>query len=131
MKKNQGKKAFIAVKVDLEKAYDRMDWEFLKRIMFELQIPEAWLNLIMNSVSTPVLSLLWNGEKTESFQPTWRAPTRWPGWRIINLLSVNQLCVDNNCFLEFTTQGFFKDIQTKATLLKCDTTGSFYPIHPS
>ena len=76
MKKNQGKKAFIAVKVDLEKAYDRMDWEFLKRILFEIKIPEAWQNLIMNSVSTPVLSLLWNGEKTESFQPTWRAPTR-------------------------------------------------------
>ncbi|CAA2989310.1 ATPase ASNA1 homolog [Olea europaea subsp. europaea] len=84
-------------KVDLTKAYDRMNLEFLKRIMFELKIPEPWLNLIMNSVSTPVLPFLWNDEKTESFQPMWRALTSLN--RLLDCLDLEGTVELDNCII--------------------------------
>jgi len=46
-----------------------------------------------------------------------------------NLMSVHRLCVDNNCFIQFTESGFFvKDKKTKQVLLHCKNNGSLYPV---
>ncbi|KAH0773189.1 hypothetical protein KY290_010326 [Solanum tuberosum] len=46
-----------------------------------------------------------------------------------NLLSIQRLCADNNCFIQFTDSDFFvKDKKNNTTLLCCNNTGSLYPI---
>ena len=38
------KKGSLALKLDISKAYDRVEWPFLKGIMTKLSFPEAWIN---------------------------------------------------------------------------------------
>ncbi|XP_019253790.1 PREDICTED: uncharacterized protein LOC109232473 [Nicotiana attenuata] len=46
-----------------------------------------------------------------------------------NLLSIQRLCRDNDCLIEFTDSGFFvKDMKTNTTLLHCDNIGALYPL---
>lgn len=59
----------MAWKVDLEKAYDRMNWEFLRSVLMELGFPTHWVNLIMSCVCNTQLSVLWNGEQQMAFTP--------------------------------------------------------------
>lgn len=56
--------------MDLEKAYDKMSWEFIRATLIELGFLSSLVNLIIFSIKCPTLSLLWSGEKRESFKPT-------------------------------------------------------------
>ncbi|OMO83955.1 reverse transcriptase [Corchorus olitorius] len=57
----------IAIKVDLEKAYDRIKWSFLQQVLEEIQLPPPWVKLIMHIVSSNTFSLLWNGQQLPFF----------------------------------------------------------------
>ncbi|GLT60154.1 hypothetical protein SLA2020_329350 [Shorea laevis] len=69
LKNCKGRVGNFAMKIDLEKAYDRIEWSFLEWVLRDVGIPESWISLIMFCVSTSSFSLLWNGEKTEPFTP--------------------------------------------------------------
>ncbi|CAA7036314.1 unnamed protein product [Microthlaspi erraticum] len=69
MRQKKGKKGWMLLKLDLEKAYDRIRWDFLENTLHAANLPEKWVKWIMQCVSGPSMSLLWNGEKTESFKP--------------------------------------------------------------
>lgn len=69
MRRKKGKKGWMLLKLDLEKAYDRIWWDFLEDSLRAAGFSEKWVVWVMQCVSGPSLSLLWNGEKTESFQP--------------------------------------------------------------
>ena len=56
--------------IDLEKAYDRVSWEFLDGILTELRIPPNFKRIIMNCVTSTSINILWNGEKTDTFKPS-------------------------------------------------------------
>ena len=70
MKKSKAKKGMVAFKIDLEKAYDRVDWHFLRFILGKFVFPNAIVNLIMFCVTSSSLSILWNSGKLPSFVPT-------------------------------------------------------------
>ncbi|MCI93651.1 hypothetical protein A2U01_0114949, partial [Trifolium medium] len=36
--------------VDLSKAYDKLNWELVWRILMELKLPERMVNVIMHSI---------------------------------------------------------------------------------
>ena len=70
MRKLKGQKGAMAIKIDLEKAYNRLDWNFLRRVLMEIGFPSKLIGLIMNIVTTVQFALLWNGERTDSFFPS-------------------------------------------------------------
>ena len=70
MKTMKGKNGFMAVKIDLEKAYDRINWEFAINCLREVGIPESLIFLIQECISSPSMQLLWNGSKSNVFNPS-------------------------------------------------------------
>jgi hypothetical protein len=61
---------FCAYKLDLSKAYDRVDWSFLERTMIKMGFSHRWVQWIMACVSTVKYSVKFNGTLLESFTPT-------------------------------------------------------------
>ena len=42
-----GKKDFVAMKLDMSKAYDWVEWVFLEKILLKMGFLSAWVALIM------------------------------------------------------------------------------------
>ena len=69
-RKMKGRNYTCAIKLDMHKAYDRVEWVFLKEIMLRLGFQESWVNFIMQCVSTVEYRVRFNSEETESFKPS-------------------------------------------------------------
>ena len=71
MRTNRSKSnAFCALKLDMTKAYDRVEWKYLEAVMLKLGFNQAWVNKIMKCVTTVSFLVLFNGEKLQEFKPT-------------------------------------------------------------
>ncbi|KAL0438957.1 UNVERIFIED_CONTAM: hypothetical protein Slati_2378700 [Sesamum latifolium] len=56
--KNRGKKGCVSLKLDISKAYDRVEWSFLERALGRLGFHPHFMALIMSCVSTISFSFL-------------------------------------------------------------------------
>lgn len=54
-RKVNGKKGDVALKIDISKAYDRVDWTFLEKIMLKLGFAERWVKMIMMCISLLII----------------------------------------------------------------------------
>jgi hypothetical protein len=63
-------KDYCAYKLDLSKAYDRVDWDFLKKAMQRLGFAPRWVNWIMACVTTVSYKVKFNGTLLDSFSPS-------------------------------------------------------------
>jgi ribonuclease HI len=57
-----GKEGYMALKLDMSKAYDRVEWDFLEMIMRRLGFDERWVFLVMTCVRTVKYAVLVNGQ---------------------------------------------------------------------
>lgn len=68
--RRQGKVGHMAIKLDINKAYDRVEWEFLRKIMLKMGFLDRWVNLAMQGVSLASYSVLINREPWGFIHPT-------------------------------------------------------------
>ena len=69
-KRRKVKGGFVAMKVDLQKAYDQVNWNFLRVLLLKFGFSDIFVNWIMQCVSTVSFSIIVNGGKTKWFRPT-------------------------------------------------------------
>ena len=60
----------MTVKLDISKAYDRVEWSFLRQIMLRIGLPKQWVDIVMETVQTAFYSVLINGESKGYITPT-------------------------------------------------------------
>jgi len=70
MKKKKGNRGLCVVKLDMHKAYDRVEWVFLGKIMMKLGFDQRWVNLIMACVKSVKYRVRFNSIETDTISPT-------------------------------------------------------------
>ena len=60
--KGKGMEGLMEVKLDVSKAYDRIEWVYLEKVMRKLGFQERWISLSMMCVKSVSFSVLINGE---------------------------------------------------------------------
>ncbi|OMO72105.1 reverse transcriptase [Corchorus capsularis] len=68
--KRHGVDGYMALKLDLSKAYDKVEQDFLDSVMRQIGFSKKWILMVMNCVKTVSYSFLINGDQTKKFMPT-------------------------------------------------------------
>ena len=68
--KKSGKVGDLALKLDMSKAYDRVEWIWLEKIMQRLGFDEKWCALIMSCVTIVSYSMKINGKPKGHIVPS-------------------------------------------------------------
>ena len=65
-----GKTRSLALKLDVSKVYDKVEWNFLKQIMLKLGFPGDWVDRVMSCVTSTSFSILINDKPFGMINPT-------------------------------------------------------------
>ncbi|CAN1131439.1 Transposon TX1 uncharacterized 149 kDa protein [Linum perenne] len=69
LRSKTGKAGSMVIKLDLAKAYDRLEWSFVEETLALANFPRSLISLIIACISTSSTQISWNGSLTPSFQP--------------------------------------------------------------
>ena len=70
LQNRRGGTGYVALKLDLEKAYDQLDWDFIRESLEFFRLPPNLITLIMSMVSSTCFHILWNGSPLQEVVPT-------------------------------------------------------------
>lgn len=70
MKTRRSKDALVGLKLDMSKAFDRLEWSFLLSIFRNIGFYNDWIAMIDQCIYTKNTSLLINGSPTATFTPS-------------------------------------------------------------
>ena len=65
-----GSTGFMALKLDISKAYGRVEWSFLECLLRKLGFHNRWVDLMMECITTVSYSILINGETSQTIYPS-------------------------------------------------------------
>ena len=60
----------MAIKVDLEKAYDKIEWSFIRKVFINDNLPHKLVDLIMSCISSVSTSILFNRGNVDPIFPS-------------------------------------------------------------
>lgn len=71
LKSSKGKKLnSLAMKLDMYKAYDYLEWDFISKIMLAFGFDRRWVDLVMGCISTVSYRIKFNGSLSNVFSPS-------------------------------------------------------------
>ena len=70
IRKQKVKHPFFALKIDMTKAYDRVEWKYLKGVLLKLDFNARWVEMVMRCITSVKYTVKVNGDFTEPFKPT-------------------------------------------------------------
>ncbi|CAL1410531.1 unnamed protein product [Linum trigynum] len=70
MSLKRGKKGLMVLKVDLAKAYNRINWSFLRSTLEAARLSNDFIELVMACITTIIIQVLWHESCSEDFKPT-------------------------------------------------------------
>ncbi|CAL9003043.1 unnamed protein product, partial [Prunus brigantina] len=68
--KKKGKNYQLGIKLDMNKAFDRIEWDFLEGVLLKMGFCRKWTSLIMGCLSSVRFSVVLNGKKGRFFKPS-------------------------------------------------------------
>jgi hypothetical protein len=71
IKQQDCKQPFFALKIDMMKAYDRVEWDYLYGHLSKLGFAPSWIQSVMRCVTCVRYAVWVNGELTEPVVPSW------------------------------------------------------------
>ncbi|GAU19603.1 hypothetical protein TSUD_304150 [Trifolium subterraneum] len=68
-RKTQGRRGELTLKIDISKAYNKVDWDFLRRVMTKMGFTDVWIRWVMMCVSSVNYSVLRNSDQVGPISP--------------------------------------------------------------